>query len=147
MCVSIKELAKKYSIRADKLLLLADFSGAMVEGDKICGDINEDLIRKYFEIKNALDNDEIVPLDDVNFAYLFPGYNVIRAYKTLHITSRVRVPGKMLERYPEIKRTAIYFGNTYYIPKSAYFLLKKIMQKEKKSVQTIEIEIDDTEES
>ena len=143
MCINVNILSKKYSIPAKKLFIIASLSGAQIQGNDICGDLNEVLIEKYKYIENMIKNDEIVILDDVRFVDLFKNeYNIVRAYNKLFVTRRVPIPLNILSRYPEIKKNAILLGNRYYITPSQYLKLKILMQKDNERVETIVIDVD-----
>jgi len=142
MCVDVNVLAKKYSIPAKKLLIIASLSGAYIEGEKVCGDIDEVLIKKYKEIENRINNDEIVEIDNELMADLFREYNIIKAYGTLFVTRRIPVSSDILAKFPCIRRTAVILGNIYYITPAQYLKLKILMQKEKERVETIVIDVD-----
>lgn len=145
MCVDVNTLAKKYSIPPKKILIIASISGAYIDKNQICGELDEKLINKYKEIEEELNEDAIVELDDSRLLELFKdgGYNIIRAYNTLFVTRRIPVKADILAKFPEIKRFAVLLGNTYYVTPSQYLKLKILMQKEKERVKTLEINLDD----
>lgn len=146
MCVPIDSLVKKYSISSQELMILASKSGAYIDRGQVCGNIDEKLILKYKEIQGAIENDEIVELDDVRLKDVFKKYNIITAYNSLFITRRIPVPSNILSRFPDIKKHAVLLGNTYYVSPIQFAKLQYQIKKEKERLKTITINIDDIDE-
>jgi len=147
-CISAFELGKKLGIGHEKIVILASMSGANIEWKKglpyICGKLDKRLLDKYNELLQHIKNNEIIEVD-VQMATLFKEYKMIQAYSSLFVTRRVSIPASYLIKFPEFKKDAILFANTYYVTPETLVKIKLTMQKEKERRNIIEL--DDIEES
>jgi len=145
-CYNLSHMMLKYGVGKDKMLIIASMSGTKIDWKKdtavICGVIDENLVNRYKEILNGVNNNKIVEVDS-NMISLFKDFKIINAYNKLFVTRMIPIRGDMV-KYADRKQI-VYFANRYYVPPEVMLDIKAKISAEKKRKNVIVIDDIDTE--